>query len=311
MDDKTMEARPSDLPALLRKLADRLSQDGNKILSDVGSDFVARWAPVIQLLQRHGPSSVTDLASRAGVSHPLVNRVAEELIAAGFVAPYRDRRDKRRRVLALTTAGRTIAETYRPVREALDAAYRDLLGDNPLVAELTRLADSLAAKSLRERFMEQSTVVIERWAERYADDFRRLNEAWIKAFFTLEPSDTRVLEDPKGKIIDAGGEIFFALDAASGEVLGTCALLHKDAERCELAKMAVDPAAQGRKIGQRLGVAFLDYARDAGYQVAFLETNAVLAPALAVYDRLGFVRLPFPYDSDYARADVYMEAALT
>ena len=59
MDDKTMEARPSDLPALLRKLADRLSQDGNKILSDVGSDFVARWAPVIQLLQRHGPSSVT------------------------------------------------------------------------------------------------------------------------------------------------------------------------------------------------------------------------------------------------------------
>ena len=35
-----------------------------------------------------------------------------------------------------------------------------------------------------------------------------------------------------------------------------------------------------------------------------------LTAALRIYERLGFVRLPFPEPSPYADADVYMEVAV-
>jgi len=57
---------------------------------------------------------------------------------------------------------------------------------------------------------------------RYADAFRRLNEAWITRFFTLEDADRAILGDPVGKVIAPGGEILLAVEGA--EAVGCCAL---------------------------------------------------------------------------------------
>jgi GNAT superfamily N-acetyltransferase len=138
--------------------------------------------------------------------------------------------------------------------------------------------------------------------------FASLNREWIEKFFQMEPSDSKVLDNPGQAVIAAGGQIFFALDG--NDAVGTAAALRMSASVFELAKMAVRPSHQGRGIGERLAQSVIDYARAAGAHVVFLETNSRLGSAIRLYERVGFVHVTPPHPSPYARADVYMELRL-
>lgn len=139
--------------------------------------------------------------------------------------------------------------------------------------------------------------------------FRQLNEEWISRYFKLEPADLKALNHPEEYILKPGGGILFA--ELNGQVVGTCALIKMaDGNSYELAKMAVSPAAQGQQIGYLLGQAAVQRVRDLGGRRVYLETNSTLAPALALYHKLGFQHLAEPNPSPYARADVQMELLL-
>ena len=60
------------------------------------------------------------------------------------------------------------------------------------------------------------------YEDRYATAFRDLN-LWIERFLVVEPEDSKVLDDPRGEILERGGEIFVALVA--GEPVGTAAMI--------------------------------------------------------------------------------------
>ncbi len=138
--------------------------------------------------------------------------------------------------------------------------------------------------------------------------FATLNRAWIERFFRVEGADLKVLDDPEGAIIAAGGQIFFALEDA--DVVGTVAAVRESPTIFELAKMAVHPSRQGRGVGERLGRAVIDFARDQGADILFLETNSALSNAVRLYERLGFRHAARSHPSAYARSNVYMELRL-
>ena len=85
---------------------------------------------------------------------------------------------------------------------------------------------------------------------RWRDDFRRLNEDWLRRHFNIEPIDAEVLGDPESMILTEGGEVLFALEGDA--VVGTCALMAAGDGEYELTKMAVDESRHGRGIGRRL-----------------------------------------------------------
>nr|MCU0634753.1 GNAT family N-acetyltransferase [Gemmatimonadaceae bacterium] len=58
--------------------------------------------------------------------------------------------------------------------------------------------------------------------------------------------------------------------------------------------------------GWRLGTATLERARQMGARRVYLESNTRLAPAIALYRKLGFVPVVGP-PSPYARCDIQME----
>ncbi len=138
-------------------------------------------------------------------------------------------------------------------------------------------------------------------------DFKRLNVAWIARYFTVEQHDLEQLDDPEHHIIQPGGHILLA--ELDGQVVGTVALAPAGPGVLELAKMAVDDAFQGRKIGWRLGVAALDRARKLGATQVFLESNRRLTPALQLYEKLGFREVPMT-ETPYDRADIKMSIDL-
>jgi ribosomal protein S18 acetylase RimI-like enzyme len=142
----------------------------------------------------------------------------------------------------------------------------------------------------------------------WRDAFERLNREWIETHFVLEEADRETFRDPEEKILGHGGQIFFVLDGP--EPLGTCAVLRHDPEVHEIAKMAVAPAARGRGYGDLLMDAAVAFSRAAGARKVVIVSNTRLGPAIRLYQKHGFVRVPLEADSRYERADIRLEREL-
>jgi len=140
--------------------------------------------------------------------------------------------------------------------------------------------------------------------------FRKLNEEWIIRYFALEHKDEISLADPQGTILARGGRIFLAV--RDGQPVGCCALLAMAPGEFEVAKMAVTESLQRAGIGRQLLRRVITEARASGAHRLYLETNRKLAPAIRLYESMGFRHLPPEriVPSPYARADVYMELYL-
>ena len=148
-------------------------------------------------------------------------------------------------------------------------------------------------------------ITVSNWQPALAADFRRLNVEWLEEFFRVEPIDERVLSNPQQEIIDARGEILFAL--LDGQAIGTAALKRQGPGRFELTKMAVTREFRGQGVGRLLVNAAIERFANLGGTELYLESHSSLLPALQLYESVGFRHAPRPGGpSPYDRADVYM-----
>ncbi|RAJ08903.1 ribosomal protein S18 acetylase RimI-like enzyme [Chitinophaga skermanii] len=141
----------------------------------------------------------------------------------------------------------------------------------------------------------------------YASHFARLNKAWIEKYFYLEAMDIEVFNNPGQYVIGQGGKIFFA--ALDDQIVGTVSLLVENEEEVKMSKLAMDEAYQGQRIGKMLAVSVIDIARKAGYKKMSLFSNTVLAPAIRMYEKLGFKSVPLG-NNHYERSNIKMELNL-
>lgn len=143
----------------------------------------------------------------------------------------------------------------------------------------------------------------------YRDEFRaafeQLNREWIETYFVLEDPDREVFSDPRAKILAPGGQIFFVIEGS--QVQGTCAVLRHTPEEYEIAKMAVAPAARGRGFGDLLMEAAIRFVTKVGARRLVIVSNTALEPAIRLYEKHGFVRVPLIADSRYKRANIRLE----
>jgi GNAT superfamily N-acetyltransferase len=146
------------------------------------------------------------------------------------------------------------------------------------------------------------------WRPEFRADFERLNREWIEQHFVVEEEDRKVFEDPEGRIVAPGGQVFFLVDQHG--VRGTCAVIRHDAETLELAKMAVAPDARGRGYGDRLVEAAIAFARGTHARTLMLVSNTQLGPALTLYRKHGFRDVPLDPANGYSRADIQLELPL-
>ena len=154
----------------------------------------------------------------------------------------------------------------------------------------------------------ESEPVVVPYRDEFRTDFERLNRDWIETYFVMEPADCEILGDPHGKILAAGGQIFFVLDR--GEVHGTCAVLRHAPDECEIAKMAVASSARGRGLGDLLMKACIAFARQIGVRRIVIVSNTVLEAAIRLYRKHGFVQVPLARDARYRRANIRLELEL-
>jgi len=230
----------------------------------------------------------------------------------------RDPSDERRRLLALSPKGMELARQLEPLWREIALATHELIAQagGETFPFLEKMEQGLDERPMYQRIRARldrrplSDVEVVPFRQRYGKRFRELNREWIEKHFAMEPMDEAILADPRRRIIDRGGQIFFALQGK--EVIGTCALLRHGADLFELSKMAVTEKAQGRQVGRRLAQTALEKAGALGARTVFLQTSPRLLAANNLYRSLGFTLDPgkdLPVTA-YARPTITMRLDL-
>lgn len=153
-----------------------------------------------------------------------------------------------------------------------------------------------------------TTLTILPFTDARAQAFHDINAAWIEAMFRLEPTDRDVLENPRARIMDPGGDILFVSSTEQG-IVGTCALQKTGDGAFELTKMGVLDSARGQKAGEFLLAAIIARAEELGATKLYLLTSKRCEAAIHLYEKVGFVHdseIMRDYGARYARCDVAM-----
>ncbi len=145
------------------------------------------------------------------------------------------------------------------------------------------------------------------YADYFAPEFKRINLEWLDRYHLTEEPDLRILDDPRGTILNSGGVIYLA--RANGIIVGSAALVNEHDGVYELAKMAVIPRWQGKGISNLLIERCLNKARELKAKKVILFSNHQLRAALGLYEKYGFERVELT-DSPFQTADVRMELVM-
>ncbi len=146
------------------------------------------------------------------------------------------------------------------------------------------------------------------WQPTYQEAWKNLNIAWISRDYEVEQVDLDTLDFPEKYFIQDGGAVLLA-QQEDGEIVGTVALQPFGNGAFELAKMTVSEQARGQKIGELLGVAALERARQLGAKRVFLLSNTKAFQAINLYFKLGF-RCVALESNEFKRANIQMEIVL-
>ena len=143
--------------------------------------------------------------------------------------------------------------------------------------------------------------------KKYSKQFFLLNKAWIEQSWHLEDSDKKDLLNPE-RIVENGGQIFFALDNKSA--IGTVAMIKSPNDRFELAKMTVKEGSRGKGIANMLMDECIKFAKQNSSKEIFLISNDSLTIARNLYDKYGFKEVELD-SQKYDRGNVKMNLKIT
>jgi len=113
--------------------------------------------------------------------------------------------------------------------------------------------------------------------------------------FGLQPDPSSTdLDDIDANYLNHGG-MFYVIENADGQIIGTGGIALSSSKVCELRKMYLAQSARGVGLGKKMLRLLLADAKKLGFQQVTLETASVLKHAIILYQGAGFL----PYQPDH------------
>ncbi|MFD0559472.1 GNAT family N-acetyltransferase [Stackebrandtia endophytica] len=237
-------------------------------------------------LRHTGDSDATHLATGLGLDPGYLSRILRRFVADGLVERDRDDRDARRRVLRLTTRGRTVFDELDQRSSDQIAELLTGLGpqgqDEVLSAMSTiqaRLSKTVPPFRLREPRTGDLGRIVTRHAELYAAEY-----GWNGQYEALVAT---IMADfatsgPSGKarlwVADSGGDMVGSIMCVPDD----------EPDVAKLRVLLVEPHMRGHGIGGALIERCLSFATAAGYRRIRLWTVSRLTQAARLYRRYDF-----------------------
>ena len=126
--DYLAELSALGIASRLRRLLQRLLNDGERVYRSQNLDFKPKWFPVFYLLSNRSPLTVTKIAQLLSISHPSAIETVSELVAVGLVNSRRCDMDRRCLELSLTDKGEQLHSELLPVWDGFRAAGEGQIG---------------------------------------------------------------------------------------------------------------------------------------------------------------------------------------
>jgi DNA-binding MarR family transcriptional regulator len=282
----------SDPVAVVR----RFNRSYTQRIGVLGESFLGTGMPLgpARLLFEIGaaPSTAQTLRARLGLDSGYLSRLLRGLERDGLIEVAPDPSDRRRRLVALTGAGRDrLAELDR----RSDAQAR-LLVDPLTPRQRERLARALAEADLLVR---AATVTFEPTdpASPVGRDVVGRYFAEINRRFGFEPAAGETDQDAAALVAPTG---VFVVAVSDAEPVACGGLKTIAPGTGELKRMWVHPDWRGAGLGSRLLRHLEDRSRALGHGSVRLDTNAVLTEAIGMYERSGYRRIDRYNDNPWA-----------
>jgi len=258
--------------------------------------FLGMWMPLgpARLLFEIGaaPATVQALRSRLGLDSGYLSRLLRTLERDGLIEVAPDPGDRRRRLVALTAAGRERWEEFE--RRSDDQAR--LLVDPLTPRQRERLARALTEADLLVR---AATVTFDP-----ADPVSPVARDVVGRYFTeigrrfgFEPAADETDQDAAMLVPPTG---VFVVAVSDGEAVACGGLKTLAPGIGELKRMWVHDDWRGAGLGSRLLRHLEDRARALGHGTLRLDTNGVLTEAISMYERSGYRRIDRYNDNPWA-----------
>lgn len=259
-----------------------------------------------------GQATAAELCERLVLEKSKVSRLVNRLVKKGAVKVMPDPADGRQRLLTLTASGRqSLKPVHQHSNQQVDAALACLAPPDreEVVTGLSRYARALRYARLGQDYRvrpvrRKDNPTVARIIRDVMTEFGAvgcgysIQDPEVDAMFEAYPAPRAgfyVIEKDKA-LLGCGG--FARLTGA-------------DASVCELRKMYFRSELRGKGMGARLLGQILEAARQAGYELCYLETLESMAQARHLYQRFGFEPLDQPMgNTGHSSCNRFMALAL-
>jgi putative acetyltransferase len=243
----------------------------------------------------HSAATVNEMAHRLNVDKSNASRTLAILLNQGLVQSVPNPLDKRSQIFELTTTGKDkLTALHQQLNTQVDNWLDQMDTDeiDQLGASLKRYTKSMQAASRQEGYEIRQLNPLDNAA--VAAVIRRVSAEYgltaDKGYGVADPT-----LDTMSEVYQHDGSRYWVIEH-NNRILGGggVAPLAGEENICELQKMYFLPELRGRGLARKLAVTALRFAREQGYQGCYLETTANLTEAIALYQSLGFVKIPHP-----------------
>ncbi len=233
-----------------------------------------------------------------------MSRLLRQLEAEGLVTtgPPHPPEDARRRLPALTTAGKAEFDAYEALSN--DQAAATLAGHPPRPEALLAAMDLIASALGRDRTQirppaDPQDPHARFCLEEYYAELNRRFDTGFDVNLSRDPPDADDMRPPRGS---------FLVAFSDGLPLGCVGVKGSGGPVAEIKRLWVAPSARGLKLATRLMDAAEGAARDLGITTLRLDTNSALPEAVALYRNAGWTEIDRFNDDPYP--DVFFEKHL-
>jgi DNA-binding MarR family transcriptional regulator len=113
---------------LASRLRHAIARSARRLRQEAGTDLSPTLTAALSTIERFGPLTPTELATRERVQRPTITRVVCRLEEAGLVTRAADPADGRSALITVTPAGREVLDAIRTRKDAFLSARLEALG---------------------------------------------------------------------------------------------------------------------------------------------------------------------------------------
>lgn len=271
--------------------------------SYLGSGLGVTEVRVLWELANGDAAPAREMAQRLGLDEGYMSRLLKGFEKKGWIARTPDPQDARRRLLALTSAGRALAAQFDSAsREVVGAALADLSPDNRALLNngLARVRQAFAPpQEIELKGLQPGDAgwIVERHGALYARE-----EGYDQTFEALV---AEIMADFLRNADPARERCWIAW--GDGRRLGSVFCVSRSATTAQLRLFFLEPEARGLGLGRKMLDACLTFAREKGYRELVLWTHESHAAACRLYERAGFEKLASRPEREFGQNTVVID----